>query len=182
MGLSIAEQHKRRDEHREAMKYLINYLKENGLFDLQGTPKQNVKDYFEANVRGYRHGKNTYLRLARYMTVNLNTMPYNIVDLKGYGRKSNKIKTPKRVTSKKQSSKSFYSSREWREVRVKALVKNGRKCCLCGRAPKDGIILHVDHIKPRSNYPELELSLSNLQILCEDCNLGKSNHYEEDWR
>lgn len=79
-------------------------------------------------------------------------------------------------------SNGFYSSREWRALRVKVLVEQGRKCCLCGRTPKDGIILHVDHIKPRSKYPELELKKSNLQILCEDCNMGKSNKYEEDWR
>jgi hypothetical protein len=42
--------------------------------------------------------------------------------------------------------------------------------------------MHVDHIKPRSKYPDLELSRQNLQVLCEDCNLGKSNKYEDDWR
>ena len=54
---------------------------------------------------------------------------------------------------------------------------------MCGRSPKvHGIILHVDHIKPRSKYPELELDITNLQILCEDDNLGKSNRYETDYR
>ncbi|WP_374759367.1 HNH endonuclease [Dyadobacter fanqingshengii] len=42
--------------------------------------------------------------------------------------------------------------------------------------------LHVDHIKPRSNYPRLALKLTNLQILCKACNLGKSNLYKDDWR
>jgi 5-methylcytosine-specific restriction endonuclease McrA len=28
----------------------------------------------------------------------------------------------------------------------------------------------------------LELTLSNLQVLCEDCNLGKSNTDATDWR
>lgn len=42
--------------------------------------------------------------------------------------------------------------------------------------------MHVDHIKPRSKYPALELVLSNLQVLCEDCNLGKLAHDETDWR
>ena len=36
-----------------------------------------------------------------------------------------------------------------------------------------GVVLHVDHIKPRSKFPELELSLDNTQVLCADCNLGK---------
>ena len=47
-------------------------------------------------------------------------------------------------------------------------------CCLkCGKTPKDGIVIHVDHIKPRSVYPKLALKLSNLQPLCEKCNKAK---------
>lgn len=76
----------------------------------------------------------------------------------------------------------FYKTKEWRALRVKVLLKQGKKCCLCGSTPKEGIVLHVDHIKPRSLYPKLELVESNLQVLCEDCNLGKSNLYTEDWR
>jgi 5-methylcytosine-specific restriction endonuclease McrA len=53
---------------------------------------------------------------------------------------------------------------------------------LCGTAPTPGKPLHVDHIKPRSKYPELEYEISNLQILCDDCNLGKGNRDEIDWR
>lgn len=52
----------------------------------------------------------------------------------------------------------------------------------CGANPSDGVKMHVDHIKPRSKFPELALVLDNLQILCEDCNLGKSNKDETDWR
>jgi 5-methylcytosine-specific restriction endonuclease McrA len=42
--------------------------------------------------------------------------------------------------------------------------------------------MHVDHIKPRSKYPALELAEDNLQVLCELCNIGKSNTNETDWR
>ncbi|RYZ77711.1 MAG: hypothetical protein EOP05_00795 [Proteobacteria bacterium] len=42
--------------------------------------------------------------------------------------------------------------------------------------------MHVDHIKPRSKYPHLELEFSNLQVLCRQCNFGKSNKYEDDFR
>lgn len=79
-------------------------------------------------------------------------------------------------------SEVFFVSREWRELRYKALKKHGGKCQLCGKARKDGIKLHVDHIKPRSKYPALSLDLDNLQVLCEDCNLGKSNKDDTDWR
>lgn len=80
-------------------------------------------------------------------------------------------------------SEEFFTSREWRELRYKALEINGGACQCCGRSRKaHGVILHVDHIKPRSKYPELQLDISNLQVLCEDCNLGKSNKFCTDWR
>jgi hypothetical protein len=77
------------------------------------------------------------------------------------------------------NKESFYLSREWRELRFKILVKYGRKCMCCNAKNK---VLHVDHIKPVSKYPGLRLTESNLQVLCEDCNLGKSNIYETDFR
>ncbi len=76
----------------------------------------------------------------------------------------------------------FYASKEWKMIRVDALVKYGRRCCLCGRGVDDVVTLHVDHIKPRSKYPNLSLDIDNLQILCEDCNIGKGARYKEDWR
>ncbi|WP_232796123.1 HNH endonuclease [Citrobacter rodentium] len=42
--------------------------------------------------------------------------------------------------------------------------------------------MHVDHIKPRSLYPHLALDLSNLQIMCNECNVSKSNKDEIKWR
>jgi 5-methylcytosine-specific restriction endonuclease McrA len=73
----------------------------------------------------------------------------------------------------------FYESREWRELRYTVIKRHGRKCQACGAIDKR---IHVDHIKPRSKYPDLALEESNLQILCEDCNMGKSNKDETDWR
>ncbi len=74
---------------------------------------------------------------------------------------------------------SFYYSREWRELRYKVLIRHGRKCMVCNNTDKE---LHVDHIKPRSKFPKLELEFNNLQVLCADCNVGKSNIYEDDLR
>lgn len=76
----------------------------------------------------------------------------------------------------------FYASREWRVLRYSALKLHGAACQCCGSSAKDGKVMHVDHIKPRSKYPGLELTLSNLQVLCEDCNLGKLHLDETDWR
>ena len=69
----------------------------------------------------------------------------------------------------------FYQTREWRELRWSVLIASDGKCIKCNRGKQDGVILHVDHIKPRSKFPALELVFANLQVLCEDCNIGKSN-------
>ncbi len=92
-----------------------------------------------------------------------------------------------KVAKKKRApvvkSEDFYASREWRIVRFEALKKSNGCCVLCGRSNREhGIVLHVDHIKPRSKYPALALRVDNLQILCEDCNLGKGARDETDWR
>lgn len=76
----------------------------------------------------------------------------------------------------------FYQTDEWRAVRYIALRAAGGACQCCGVRASKVKPLHVDHIKPRSKFPELELEASNLQVLCIDCNLGKSNIDETDWR
>lgn len=75
----------------------------------------------------------------------------------------------------------FYSSQAWRAVRYQALRNCNGRCTLCG-SPPGRHSLHVDHIKPRSLFPALALEPSNLQVLCRDCNLGKSNKDATDWR
>lgn len=76
----------------------------------------------------------------------------------------------------------FYSSREWRELRYLALKNTDGRCECCGAAAKDGASLHVDHIKPRASRPDLQLSLSNLQVLCVDCNIGKGAWDDTNWK
>lgn len=99
-----------------------------------------------------------------------------------YAAAVNARKSARRGAVRAKPSTIFYESREWRELRYRALVKNGGACQACGATAKDGARIHVDHIKPRSLFPKLELEISNLQVLCEDCNLGKSNKDTTDWR
>jgi 5-methylcytosine-specific restriction endonuclease McrA len=92
-------------------------------------------------------------------------------------------KAARREAISKLDNRDFYLSDEWRALRVRVLEKYDCKCMMCGRSPKaHGIVIHVDHIKPRSKYPELSLTFENLQLLCEDCNIGKCNKYSTDWR
>lgn len=81
--------------------------------------------------------------------------------------------------AKKQKPRDeFYMSWEWKRARYEVLKKYGPKCMCCGST--DRIV--VDHIKPRAKYPDLELNLDNLQVLCNDCNMGKGRWDETDWR
>lgn len=84
----------------------------------------------------------------------------------------------------KKKAAEFYQSWDWKKVRYEALRLHGHRCQCCGWKPGDterGFLV-VDHIKPRGKYPALALVLSNLQVLCNDCNMGKSNVFEDDFR
>lgn len=80
-----------------------------------------------------------------------------------------------------KKDENFYLSREWRELRYLALKLAEGRCQCCG-AGGQGTQLHVDHIKPRYTHPDLSLTLSNLQVLCADCNIGKGAWDDTDWR
>tara|TARA_S200002703_G_scaffold156919_2_gene163568 strand:- start:276 stop:1130 length:855 start_codon:yes stop_codon:yes gene_type:complete len=81
------------------------------------------------------------------------------------------------------TSDAFYKSREWLYLRSHVLDRYGSECMQCGRSKKiHNVVIHVDHIIPRSIAPHLHLDRDNLQILCGDCNVGKSNRYAVDYR
>ena len=80
------------------------------------------------------------------------------------------------------TSDAFLSTYEWRKVRMEALKKHGPRCQCCGATPATGAVMNVDHIKPRKKWPSLALDVNNLQILCHDCNHGKGNWDDTDWR
>lgn len=73
----------------------------------------------------------------------------------------------------------FLDSQEWLTLRYQILLKYGRKCMCCNTTEGE---IHVDHIKPRSKYPELALDPDNLQVLCKACNLGNLAWDETDFR
>ena len=76
----------------------------------------------------------------------------------------------------------FFSSREWLTLRYAALREHGFACQCCGATRDDGVKLHVDHVLPRSKFPKLQWELSNLQVLCDACNLGKGAWDDTDFR
>jgi hypothetical protein len=60
-------------------------------------------------------------------------------------------------------------------LRYKVLKRDNYRCTFCGKSPVTnfGTILHIDHKIPFSKGGKS--SLENLQTLCEECNLGKSD-------
>jgi hypothetical protein len=94
----------------------------------------------------------------------------------------------KKANPSAASKDEFYKSWEWRTVRMEVLKEQGRSCQCCGATPgmtaADGapVRIVVDHIKPISKYWHLRLERSNLQILCDECNMGKGNWDETDFR
>lgn len=56
-------------------------------------------------------------------------------------------------------------------LRFQVFVRDEFRCRYCGRAAEDAIILHVDHVIPRSKGGSD--SVDNLVTACAECNLGK---------
>ena len=61
------------------------------------------------------------------------------------------------------------------KLRLNVLKRDNFRCAFCGRssATDVGVILHIDHMHPFSKGGKT--TLENLQTLCADCNLGKSD-------
>lgn len=81
--------------------------------------------------------------------------------------------------SRRRFDGAFYSTGRWRRLRYRVFLEQGNVCACCGATKCE---LHVDHIKPRSKYPQLQWDINNLQVLCRDCNFAKGAWNERDWR
>jgi hypothetical protein len=57
--------------------------------------------------------------------------------------------------------------------RVKILTRDNYQCQMCGVSRTDGAVLEIDHIHPISKGGSN--GLHNLQVLCRECNSGKSD-------
>lgn len=64
------------------------------------------------------------------------------------------------------------------DIRYNVLKRDNFTCKLCGASAKDGAKLHVDHIIPVSKGGKTVMS--NLQTLCDRCNIGKSNKVDNN--
>lgn len=64
-------------------------------------------------------------------------------------------------------------------LRYKILSRDNFKCIRCGESPATNQLckLHVDHIMPFSKGGKT--NFQNLQTLCDKCNIGKGNRFNE---
>ncbi|WP_293761469.1 HNH endonuclease signature motif containing protein [uncultured Aquitalea sp.] len=83
---------------------------------------------------------------------------------------------------------SFYAEfkQHWNWSRIRADVisawrQGDKRCNGCGTLIR-GKRIHVDHIKPRSKHPNIRYLKSNLQVLCDRCNIHKNDYDGDDWR
>lgn len=79
---------------------------------------------------------------------------------------------PSPPSERKALSHRTSRSANWRQ-RALVLMRDGATCRMCGARPEHGARLHVDHVVPWSKGGETVIE--NLQILCEQCNVGKSD-------
>ena len=63
-------------------------------------------------------------------------------------------------------------SRKYKEVRLKALARDGYVCYYCGAENKD---MTIDHIIPISVAPELAIDIENMVTACKPCNSSKGS-------
>ena len=85
--------------------------------------------------------------------------------------------------------KGFIKTDAWRELRgvlgkVTRVIFGEERCAKCGKVStkQEYVVMHGDHIKPRSKNISMELDIDNLQTLCEKCNISKSNVDATDYR
>lgn len=84
----------------------------------------------------------------------------------------NKLSSP---TTRQRTSR----DPNWR-LRFLVMRRDNFRCILCGASPalKPGLILHIDHKVPWSKGGETVIE--NLQTLCSQCNIGKSNLSDQE--
>lgn len=81
----------------------------------------------------------------------------------------------------KQNKKNEYKKEALRDVplglRLKILNRDNFRCIFCGKSPATdfGTKLHIDHKIPFSKGGKS--TIDNLQTLCQECNIGKSNTF-----
>lgn len=129
-------------------------------------------------VRRFGGWRGTLEAFVKYINSEDETKPVNDeIEDKPYRETSPPTKEIQATTPHKSSRKTTRDINL--RLRFKVMQRDNFKCCICGKSPatSPNVTLHIDHIKPWSKGGET--TIDNLQTLCSECNLGKSDLYEE---
>lgn len=143
------------------------HLKNHGAAPIQAVNSYIGKGFFQKRINKKKRANQSDLQKLK-----------KDIELKDLQIKHLKNKLNKSPLSQ-PPQKTFYDSEVWLQLRFRVLRESRRVCALCKTSEGQ---MHVDHIKPRSTHPDLALEISNLQVLCRDCNIGKSNKDDTDFR
>ena len=129
-------------------------------------------------VRRFGGWRGTLEAFVKYINLEDETKPVNDeIEDKPYRETSPPTKEIQATTPHKSSRKTTRDINL--RLRFKVMQRDYFKCCICGKSPatSPNVTLHIDHIKPWSKGGET--TIDNLQTLCSDCNLGKSDLCDE---
>lgn len=129
-------------------------------------------------VRRFGGWRGTLEAFVKYINSENETTPVNDeIENKSYIETSPPTKESQAITPHKSSRKTTRDINL--RLRFKVMQRDNFKCCICGKSPatSPNVTLHIDHIKPWSKGGET--TIDNLQTLCSDCNLGKSDLCDE---
>lgn len=99
--------------------------------------------------------------------------------IRGKRVKSSTIQLAIERKERLDETRQFYSSPEWDIIRKQVIKAKGWICSECGKPITNSYDVTVDHIRPRSKYPELALDKQNLCVLCRSCNSSKGDRDSE---
>ena len=163
---------------RNAIPLLKKYLQSKGYTDIPKKENELYRIYCAIENINPKGKKLRDILLDEFRNGKLNT--YKSIELK------EKQQPAKKYTKKKQPSKTslkavenIYQSTRWADIKRTVYYLYEFRCMKCGTKEKE---MHVDHICPVSKYPAMKWSINNMQLLCRDCNMEKSNLNEIDYR
>jgi 5-methylcytosine-specific restriction endonuclease McrA len=170
--------------NRSMINHLKNNLKANGIvlhqpYEIIEASEKLLNITPELPQRGQGNlrlrARNAYTKLTG------NTVPefFNLPEHSGSSNPPRKQETKRESYGAGNKFDKFYKTHEWKKLRYVVLKKYKGECMLCHRSD---LPLHVDHIKPIRKHWSLRLDITNLQVLCQDCNYGKGSWDEADFR
>jgi hypothetical protein len=128
----------------------------------------------EWEISSPKYSYTTYkTRFNGWTNACLKFIDYKMGKAKLIEAKKTKVKKMMTIQGKKLIKK--YKREIPMRIRLKVLKRDGFRCKLCGKSPaiERGVVLHIDHILPIAKGGKT--AYENLQTLCKECNLGKSD-------